>query len=207
MFRSSVILLALLPFTLQAKDLSPDEARGLEQRFIKTQKATRTLRTDFEQVIRMPGMREPVVSKGEFFYRAPDELRVTFTEPAGDSLLLRSETLEISRGGKTPAKKPASDRAARALVALRNVLRGLPESAENQMNHQIAREGDEFIVTITPAVRSPQMPEKIENRVAADSLLLRAMTITLPQGIFLEYRFSNPRRDAPADALLSNTTP
>ncbi len=199
MHRFLVILLILAPLALRAENLSTVEAEALERRFVKMQRTTRTLRTDFEQTVRMSGMREPVVSRGEFFYRAPDELRVTFSEPPGDFFHLSGDTLEFSRGGAAPIRKPSSDGAARALMALRNVLRGTPESSEDPVDRRVAREGDEFVVTITPVVRSIRMPEKIENRVDAESLLLRTMTITLPRGISLEYRFFNPRRNAPSD--------
>lgn len=197
MLRRLLFLLILPPLALHAKDLSPDEMQHLERRFSEVQKSTRTLRADFKQEIRMPGMRRPVVSKGEFLYRAPDDLRVTFTEPPGDYLLLHGETLEMSRGGKPPVKKSSTDRAAKALVALRQVLRGSPEEADAGMNHKIRREDGQYIITITPTSRSPQLPEKIENRVDADSLILRNMAITLPRGIHLEYRLAHPRRDVP----------
>ena len=204
MILRGVLLLILTSLALHARDLSPEETRRVEERFVRAQKATHTLRADFEQTIRLPGMRTPVVSRGEFLYRAPDDLRVSFTEPLGDYLLLSGDTLEIARGGKSPVKKPSTDLSAKALVALRNVLRGTPENTEGQMDRKITSSAGEFTVSITPVVRSARMPEKIENRVDADSLMLRTMTITLPRGGFMEFRFARPRKDAPIDAGLFN---
>ena len=211
MYRSLLVVFLLLIWVpwgpwgswgLMAGELSPEEMRRLEKRFVQTQQSIRTLRADFEQVIRMPGMRDPVVSRGEFLYRAPNDLRVTFTDPPGDYLLLRGDTFEMARAGKPPARKPSTDRSARALVAIRKVLRGEPESLEDKMDHKISRLDQEFVVSLTPVTRSPQLPEKIENRVDAETLLLRNMTITLPRGMFLEYRFSRPRRNIPLDGTL-----
>lgn len=203
------ILLSLALFTaaLGAKDLSPDETKLLERRFAEAQKSTRTLRADFEQVIRLPGMPAPVVSKGEFIYRAPDDIRITFTEPPGDFLLLHGEIMEAARGGKAPVKRPSSDRSAKALVALRKVLRGSPQDTHDQMERKISRSDDEFVVSITPTVRSRELPEKIENRVDAHSLMLRTMTITLPLGGCLEFRFFRPRKDVPVDSSLFDVKP
>lgn len=195
-----ILLFAAVSFVAHARDLSPEETRRVEERFVRTQKSTRTLRADFEQTIRLPGMRAPVVSRGEFLYRAPDDLRINFTEPAGDYLLLSGETLEIVRGGKSPVRKPSTHLSAKALVALRNVLRGTPENTEGRMDRRISTADGVFTVSITPVVRSARMPEKIENRVDADSLMLQTMTITLPYGGFMEFRFSHSRKNAPVDA-------
>jgi len=199
-----ILLLASMPFMVHARDLSLEETRRIEERFVRTQKSTHTLRADFEQTIRFPGMRTPVVSRGEFLYRAPDDIRINFTDPAGDYLLLSGDTLEIARGGKAPVRKPSTHLSAKALVALRNVLRGTPEDTDGRMERKISSADGGFTVSITPVVRSARMPEKIENRVDADSLMLQTMTITLPHGGFMEFRFSRSRRDVPVDGDLFN---
>lgn len=184
------------------KDLSPSEAEALGQRFTEVQKSTQTLQAGFEQSISFPGMRIPAVSRGVFFYRAPGDLRIDYAEPRGEYFLLRGDTFELSRGERRPVKRPATDRSARALVALREILRGAPDNAGVKMERRVSLVNDEYVVTITPANPAPGLPEEIENRIDRDSLLLRSMTVRLPRGATMQFVFSQPRRNAELAAEL-----
>ena len=142
-------------------------------------------------------MRQPVVSEGRFYYQAPDKLRIDYSRPAGDYFLLNGDRFETRRRGKTPAVLNSSHPSARALVALREVLRGTPPAGEFQK--QVERRGGEFRVILTPLAPSPTLPRKIENRVDAKSLALLGMTITMPQGAAMEFVFENPLRNKPLE--------
>ena len=145
-------------------------------------------------------MRQPVVSEGRFYYQAPNQLRIDYSRPAGDYFWLNGDRFENRRRGKPPAAFDASHPSARALVALREVLRGTPPAGEFQK--QIKRKDGEFLVILTPLTPSPTLPRKIENRVDAKSLALLGMTITLPQGAVMEFVFEKLRRNQPLDPAI-----
>jgi len=151
----------------------------LEARFLASHKNLESLQADFRQTITSPGLRQPVVSEGRFYYQAPDKLRIDYSRPAGDYFLLNNHS------------------SARALVALRGVLQGTPPAGEFQK--QVECEDGVFRVILTPLAPSPTLPRKIENRVDAKSLALLAMTITMSQGAALEFVFENPRRNQPVE--------
>ena len=165
----------------------------LEARFLASHKNLESLQADFRQTITSPGMRQPVVSEGRFYYQAPDKLRIDYSRPAGDYFLLNGDRFETRRRGKPPVILDANHPSARALVALREVLRGTPPAGEFQK--QVERENGVFRVILTPVAPSPTLPRKIENRVDAKSLALLAMTITMPQGAAMEFVFENPLRN------------
>ena len=170
----------------------------LEARFLASHKNLESLQADFRQTITSPGMRQPVVSEGRFYYQAPDKLRIDYLRPTGDYFLLTGERVQTCRRGKPPSIRDAGHPSARALVALREVLRGTPPSAEFQK--QVERKDGEFLVILTPIQPSPTLPRKIENRVDATSLALLGMTITMPQGAAMEFVLENSRRDQPIGA-------
>lgn len=165
----------------------------LEARFLASHKNLESLQADFRQTITSPGMRQPVVSEGRFYYQAPDKLRIDYSRPAGDYFLLNGDRFETRHRGKPPVILDANHPSARALVALREVLRGTPPAGEFQK--QVECEDGMFRVILTPLAPSPTLPRKIENRVDAKSLALLAMTITIPQGAVMEFVFENPRRN------------
>jgi len=169
----------------------------LEARFLASHKNLESLQAEFRQTITSPGMGQPVVSEGRFYYQAPDKLRIDYSRPAGDYFLLKGDRFETRRRGKAPVILDANHSSARALVALREVLRGTPPAGEFQK--QVECEDGEFRVILTPLAPSPTLPRKIENRVDAKSLTLLGMTITMPQGAAMEFAFENPRRNQPLD--------
>lgn len=169
----------------------------LEARFLASHKKLESVQADFRQTITSPGMRQPVVSEGRFYYQAPDKLRIDYSRPAGDYFLLNGDLFETRRRGKSPVVFDAGHPSARALVALREVLRGTPPTGEFQK--QVERGDGEFRVILTPLAPSPALPRKIENRVDAKSLDLLGMTVTMPQGNGMEFFFENSRRNQPVE--------
>lgn len=182
-------------------DLSPAEDAALSRKFIESQRSLRTFRAAFEQTVSLLGLRNPSVSKGTFLYRAPDDVRIDYSQPAGEFFLLRGENFYVARDGTPPRSYPASDRSARVLVALRKVMGGRTD-ADAGMTRKVRREGNEFVITLTPETPSRDVPEKIENRVDAESLVLKKMTVTLPRGTSMEFSFSEPERNAKIDKSL-----
>jgi len=186
------LLILSLPATAFAGDL--------EERFLESQKNLKSLQADFRQIITSPGLKQPVVSEGRFYYLAPDKLRIDYTKPEGDYFLLNGNHFESRRRGKVPVVVPVNHPSARALTSLREVLRGTPPTGDFQK--QVDRQDGEFRVVLTPATASPTMPRKIENRVDANSLALLGMCITTPNGAAMEFLLENPRRNQLLDPVV-----
>lgn len=172
-------------------------AEDLEARFLASHRNLQSLQADFRQILTSPGMRQPVVSEGRFYYKKPESLRIDYSRPEGDYFLLKGDRFETRRRGKPHIILEANHPSARALVALREVLRGAPPVGDFQK--EVVREDGVFRVVLTPLVPSPNLPRKIENRVDAKSLALLSMTLTMPQGAVMEFVFENSRRNQPVD--------
>jgi outer membrane lipoprotein-sorting protein len=191
-------VLSMLGFLLQAADareLPQSEADRLEQRFFAAQRATETLQSAFTQTVTSPGLPAPVVSAGNLFYRSPDSLRIVYTRPAGDFLQLLGERFTSRRSGGDLVDRDSDHPSARALVALRDVLRGEPP--DETMKRDVTSEGDFFRVTLTPQFPGPGAPEKIENLIEKSSLQLRSLSIVLPRGTIMRFDFAKIRKNRP----------
>lgn len=185
LFRSACLLFLMVACEVSCLAAADD----LEARFLGNQKKIQTLQADFQQSILFPGMRSPVLSEGRFYYQAPDKIRINYTRPAGDYFLLSGDFFETRRGRKPPVVQDSKHPSAGALNALRKVLRGTPPGGEFQKT--VERSGEEFTVTLQPLIPKPSLPRKIVNRVAAKSLELLGMEISLPQGGTMAFDFTN----------------
>ncbi len=194
-------ILLILPTLLHgtfAQELPAREADELEKRFFRAQQGHQTLTAAFTQTVTAAGLPTPVISEGFLYYRAPDSLLVKYTSPAGDFLQLKGDRFTARRSGGEIVTRPVEHPSARALAALRDVLRGHPPADE--MTRRVTREGAFFRVTLTPSFAGPAAPGMIENLIHAKSLQLRSLGVSLPRGAVMTFDFREIRtnRSLPA---------
>ncbi len=194
-FRIIFLSLAALTANALAGALSPDEAAALEQRFFAAQRETQTLVADFTQSVSAPGLPAPAVSRGQLFYRAPDQLRIAYTDPVGELMQLNGSEFTSVRSGRASVVRPADHPSARALAALRDVLSG--HRPPGEMNVSVTRQGGDYVVVLTPRTPGRFQPELIENIIDARTLQLRSLGLTLPRGTVMRFEFTRLRPDRP----------
>ena len=186
--------------TLAAPPLSTEEASALRARFQTRQRETLTWSAAVVQTLTLPGLRDPVVSTGTLAYRAPDRLRLDFTKPAGEFVLILGDRLFIQKTGARLAEKSLrEDSAGKPFLSLLGLLRGQPAEEENDYTQEVRREDHYAVVLTRNAGASAQMPARIVNRIAADTLEVREVVVDLPSGGVLSYRFDAITRNAPLD--------
>ena len=182
-----------------AQELSASDAAALEKRFLQAQRGTRTMEVAFRQTFFSKGLRNPVASEGFFYFRAPDELVVQYSRPAGDFYHLKGEGMQSSRRGKRSGWVGVDTPSARPLASLRDMLGGRSVRDAGLFERTVTREGDAYVVLIKPRVPAPDMPASIENQIEASTMSLRSMKITLPSGSGLLFEFSGFRQNGKLD--------
>jgi outer membrane lipoprotein-sorting protein len=193
--RAAILFLASLTAGAGAAELSSSEAAALEARFFAAQRQTRTLEADFTQTVAAPGLAAPVVSRGLLAYRAPDDLRISYSQPAGEWMQLDAANFTTLRHGRAAVVRAADHPSGRALGALRDILHGRRPPGE--MHAAVTRRGDSYVVVLTPSADGGFQPERIENTIDAATLQLRSLSLTLPRGTVMRFDFSAIRRNRP----------
>lgn len=202
----TIVALALGAFGITAAaaaPLSASKAEALRERFEARQRETRTWSADFTQTLRMPGMRAPVTSEGTIFYRAPGDLRIDFSKPAGEFVLILGDRLFIQKPGKRLAEKSMSDNAGRPFLSLIGMLQGRPAEDEEQFEQEVSDEGKSYVIVLTKKPdASKRLPKRITN-VVTESLNIREVLVELPNGGSLAYSFRDISRNkaVPAGAF------
>jgi outer membrane lipoprotein carrier protein len=118
----ATIAVLACPIAMAQEPLPPglhgaDKLAAVVQRVSQMQASTTTLTSDFEQRKTSRLLAEPSVSRGKFYYKAPDSVRWDYEEPRRMTVLLT--------GGVAITYRPAEKRAERVEVgrAQRRVLR------------------------------------------------------------------------------------
>jgi len=191
----------LVSATAFAAPLSAERATALRIDFQTRQRETLTWSAMFMQTLTLPGLREPVVSTGTIAYRAPEQLRLDFTKPAGEFVLILGDQLFVQKTGMRLAEKSLrEDSAGRPFLSLLSLLRGQPLEEENAYTPAVTHEEGRYAVLLTRKIEaSSRMPARITNTIAADTLDLREVVVELPEGGLLSYRFDGITRNRPLD--------
>lgn len=198
----ALFLISLLAGTTAlGAPLSAERATTLRARFQTRQSETLTWSATFTQTLTVPGLREPVVSTGAIAYRAPEQLRLDFTKPAGEFVLILGDQLFIQKTGTRLGEKSLRENSAgRPFLSLLSLLRGQPLEEENAYTPAVTHEEGLYAVVLTRKVEaSSRMPTRITNAIAADTLDLREVVVELPNGGMLSYRFDGITRNHPLD--------
>ena len=188
------LLAFLLPVPVEAAPLPPDQAAVLRTDFQKHWQQTKLLAVPFTQTVTIPGLRQPIVSTGTLAYRAPEELRMDFTQPAGEFVLVLGDRLYLQKSGKRVAVKSLSqDNAGKPFRSLLGLLRGELTETETQYTAEISRMDRNFRVVLTrkPGA-SGRGPERITNTIEAGNFHVREILVELPPGGMIHFAFGKP---------------
>jgi len=192
-----VTLLAAASIASAATPLSADKATALRSRFENRQKETRTWSASFTQTLALKGLQQPIVSEGQIRFRAPDQLRIDFSKPAGEFALAVGDQLFLQKPGKPIAEKSLSkDSAGKPFLSLLGLLQGRPPENEDSFDVTVSRDDDRYLIVLTRKTgASGRLPKRISNSVGADSMEVQETVVELPNGGTLTYAFRNPSRN------------
>lgn len=184
--------------------LTPAKAEALRTRFETRQRGSRSWSADFTQTLTMPGLRASIDSEGTFTFRAPDALRIEFTKPAGELVLILGDRLFLQKPGKRAVEKSLTgDNAGKPFQALLSLMQGRPPENEAQFDPRVTQEDDRYVIELTKKPDATgRLPKRITNIVSAETLDVREVLVELPNGGSLRYVFRDPARNRPVDARL-----
>lgn len=199
-------LLCALPAFADPTPLSPQAATALRTRFEARQREARTWSARFTQILALTGIVHPVVSEGTIRFRAPDLLRIDFTQPAGEYSLVTGEQVFFQKPGRPlETKGLRTDSAGKPLLSLLGLLRGQPAEDEKSFDVEVGQDGDRYVIVLTRKTRaSNRLPRRITNTLSAATLDVRETLVELPNGGTLTYRFAEPVRNGPLPEGLFN---
>ena len=201
-----LIFLLFLGTTLLAEPepLSIAKAKALRTRFETRQRDTTSWTATFTQTLTMPGLRASIASEGTFTFRAPDALRIEFTKPAGELVLILGDRFFLRKPAKRVVEKSLSrDNAGKPFQALMSLFQGRPPENEAQFEPRVMNENESYIITLTKKPEATgKFPKRITNIVSESTLDVREVFVELPAGGSLRYVFQDPARNRAVDANL-----
>lgn len=190
-------MVSICGFVVAALILSEAERQPLMDAFARTQQQTQTYQADLKQTVRLRGLQKPVESAGKILYKAPGALRLSFTQPAGEYMLLTGDDLYMKKANRALIHRKSAGQNARMLLEL---FHGGAKDWEEKFDITYARADDHLIVTLRP--KQAEVKVEIENIVSLPSYDIRSIQIRFDKDNSLTYEFANPVRNAPLEDKL-----
>ena len=201
-----LLIFLLLGTALHAEPepLSIAKAKALRTRFETRQRETTSWTAAFTQTLTMPGLRASITSEDTFTFRAPDALRIEFTKPAGELVLILGDRFFLRKPGKRLVEKSLStDNAGKPFQALMSLFQGRPPENEAQFDPRVTNEHDNYVITLTKKPEATgKLPKRIATIISETTLDVREVFVELPVGGSLRYEFNNAARNRAVDAKL-----
>ncbi len=176
-----------------------EKLAALVQRVTQVQTSAKTLQSDFEQHKTSRLLAEPSVSRGRFYYKAPDSVRWEYVEPRRMTVLLT--------GGVALTYRPAEKRAERVEVgrSQRRVLRFISaaeplEKLKEYFSFTFRDPGDEgnYSLMLQPTVHQiKKRLKQVDIEIDRKSLLPVRVGYTEADGDSTTYIFSDIEMNRP----------
>jgi len=194
----AALLLARAATTHAACDSTESCLRAIED----SQRATRTLSAHVEQTKHLSLLAEPLVSRGRFAFKAPDQVLWQLDDP--------KVTVRIDRQGVHLQDLPNADAEVAALAQFGEMMRDMSgmftgSLSRVQKTFEVAATGDALAIHVRMTPRSDQwqrMFRSLELTFAMPDLVMHTIHIDETLGDSLDIVFSDMHRnDAVADAV------
>ncbi len=135
------VLLLLTAFILNAQEtkLSADEVIIFKEKISKAAKENKTISNSFEQIKHIDFLSNDIISKGALFFKAPNMIKWSYTDPYLYSVIFKEKRLYINDSGKKSDINLASNK----------TFKKLNDLIVKSVNGDMLLDGEQFIVSYT----------------------------------------------------------
>lgn len=135
-------------------------AAGIPDKIKSLHKSGETMTTSFTEKTVMPKLKKESLKTGTLVFKAPEDLKLEYTDPAGDYTLITATQFETMREGKLqklPFKSPQSQWAVFRNTLLLSFTGNVEEVAkQNGADASYKEEGSNYVCTLKGDKAKPQ---------------------------------------------------
>jgi outer membrane lipoprotein-sorting protein len=201
----AAILLATGIFPLSgwaaAPSSSPSNAETVEtveRAFEQRQARTQTYQAALRQEVRMDGMRDPVISLGTLFYKKPGLLRINFTSPSQNFILIRDGKIlsqTPTKRTERPLSQAGQPNGPGGMGLLLDCFQGGGARFKENYQRTLTCADKMYLIRLSALHPRRDEPSHIEVRLEQTTLEVRSLELQFAGRATLHFAFSNIRRN------------
>ncbi|MDR1880781.1 MAG: outer membrane lipoprotein carrier protein LolA [Tannerellaceae bacterium] len=200
MVKQTFLLLALILLSgagLHAQQTPLSPLAAFQERLKREAAATTSIESDFVQEKYLDVFDGKILSKGRFYYRQPDRIRMEYTEPAPYLIVMNGEKLKVVSEGKSTILDLHANR---MMQEMRELLAACMTGDLNRLSGAYQWEYGEtpslYVITIRPLSKSVQayIHEMVVS-LAREDLSVQRLRLSETAKDYTEYRFTNRKNN------------
>lgn len=201
-----LMLVVLLTPARAQKGFQPLKATtDLQTQLAKAAAATQTISSDFTQIKHMSMLQDKVTSKGNFFYKQNDKIRIVYKTPFSYLLVMNGNQIIVKEGSKTNKINTQNSKTMQSVnKVMMDCMRG---SVFQNKDFKVAAfgSGDQYLLTLTPTIPSMKILfEKINVYISKRDYSVQQLSMHESGGDYTDMIFSNKKTNISlADTLFS----
>lgn len=192
----SYILFALICVTAHAQEYGAEiaDASSFLDGLRKALSSQVGMSADFVQTKKVKMMKDVQTSKGTFFYQKElNKAALTYTEPAGNKIVISGDKISVVTAGKrTDIKTKSNPALSQFSEMITACLTGDFSSLDSKMNTQYFVDNKTYTLVMTPkSARVKKHISEIVLRFDDSDKTLRLMRLTEANGDYQQYEYYN----------------
>lgn len=183
------------------------DVNSVKATFSQQLSATQTLTSDFTQIKQLKLLKEDITSKGQFFYKKANKVRIAYTTPYKYLVVLNNGQMSITdHYGK---KTAVNSRNSKSLQSINKVMIDCMSGNifnNNDFNVKVAKSTQEYWVQLFPKTSDLQsMFKKIDVYFSIGKLYINKMVITELNGDITTMNYTNVKANTSLNEQLFKT--
>jgi outer membrane lipoprotein-sorting protein len=202
----AVLLFSLIDLSLAAQPKGYQilkDSETFRQALAKVNAGRQTITSDFTQTKHLSLLEDKVKSKGRFFFRKQDQVRLEYTAPYAYLLIMNSGQILVRDGEKTSRINTRNSRMLQSVNRI--IIDCMQGSVFRNPDFSVAvyENNNGYLLSLTPVQESMrQMFRQIEVYMDKKNLDVTRLTMTEAGGDFTDMDFVNTRHNLPLDDAL-----
>ncbi len=176
---------------------------AFQQTLARSTSSLQSLQSDFVQTKHLSMLAEKISSKGKFYYRKEDKLRIEYTSPFQYLLVMNGGQVLVKDEQKTSRINARSSRTLQSVNRIMlDCMRGSVFSNPD-FKVSVFERGDGYLLALAPASESmKKMFRGIDVYLMKSSLDVDRLTMTEAGGDYTDMDFTNSRHNLPLNDAL-----
>lgn len=190
-----LISIALLPKAKAQQGFSPvSNTASLQTALAKAAVQTKTISSDFTQVKHMKMLNDKVTSKGNFYFKQNDKIRIAYKTPFPYLLVMNGNQITVKEGNKTNKINTQNSKTMQSVnKVMMDCMRGTVFTNKD-FKVTAFSSGDQYLLTLTPTIASMKdLFEKINVYISKNDYTVNKLTMQEHGGDYTDMVFSNKK--------------
>ncbi len=194
MFRYLVLVILLISNTAFAQYKLVPNTSGFKSQFTASSAKTNSIASDFTQVKTLALLSEKLTSKGKFYFKKDNQVRMEYTSPYQYLMVINGSKIMVKDGSKTNTMSAKSNKTFQRVNQLMMDCMNGNIFNNKDFSVRVFEDADTYLAEMTPASAQMRgMFSKVNVIMKKNSFVVQQVQMFEPSGDYNSINYSNQK--------------